>query len=411
MKIFISVADDDRPRVEDVALALQGEGHRVFFYRYSLLPGEAFHKQIRDAIEHADIVLYFLTPRSIDPKRYTRTELEIVRSKWAHPRHRVLPIELEPVKMSAVPTYLKQVTFCKPEGNLAASVAYEVAQMEKRLNGMGLLTSSTGRPSAVDSSGSRWVEGMIAGIVLGALAIIVSMMTYELDGALQPLQLNHYGHSAIHGLAMAALLWIGALYFDIRNPTVFAALTAGSVAAFMLDTAISHYLHSRTNFSDAMALVYFGKSLIFAAAAAVALPAFREPQHWLSSCICGAGDRSVCRAARGGLEFGRTVRLGSSGRWARHICLVIFFAVQSRMTIVSARVLEWTVHTRYKMRVGVLRVHVGNVSVGVRAYVQVRAASAEAIRSLFNPIRRHDCSCRPVRRRTRSSAIPIQIPY
>ena len=285
MKIFISVADDDRPRVEDVALALQGEGHRVFFYRYSLLPGEAFHKQIRDAIEHADIVLYFLTPRSIDPKRYTRTELEIVRSKWPHPRHRVLPIELEPVNMGAVPTYLKQVTFCKPEGNLAASVAYQVAGMEERLNGMGLLTSSTGRPSAVGSSGPRWVEGMIAGVVLGVLAIIVSMMTVELDGALRALHLNPYGYSVIHGLAMASLLWIGALYFDIRNPITFAALTAGSVAAFMLDTAMSQYF--RSNFSSAMALVYFGKSLILAAAAAVALPAFRQPQYWLSLAFAG----------------------------------------------------------------------------------------------------------------------------
>ena len=61
-----------------------------------------------------------------------------------------------------------------------------------------------------------------------------------------------------------------------------------------------------------------------------------------------------------------------------------------------------------KCGVGVLPVHVGNASVGVRAYVQVRAVSAEAIRSLFNPIRRPDRSRRPVRRRTAQAQSPSE---
>jgi len=280
MKIFISVADRDRPRIEGVVAALKQE-HQVFFYKYSLSPGDAFHKQIREAIGHADVMLFFVTPRSIDPKRYTMNELEIARHRWTNLENHVLPVLLERVDISTVPPYLTQITFCEPKGDLAASVTFDVARMEQRLKRMGLLSSAS-RTEATESTGPRWLEGVFAGIGLGALTVVVCWTTWELTSELHP---NRYFGSVIHGLILAALLWLAALYFDVRKSIAFAALTAGSVAAFLFDTTISDYLLG--NFSHALPLVYFGKSLVLVAVAAIALPVFRQPQYLLCFAVAG----------------------------------------------------------------------------------------------------------------------------
>src|SRR5262245_9312313 len=272
MKIFVSVTDRDRARVEDVVLSLQGEGHQVFFYKYSLLPGETFHKQIRDAIGQADIVLFFVTRYSIEPNRYTRTELEIARSKWGHPGNRVLPIELEPVDMGAVPSYLKQVTFCKPQGSVAASVAYEVARLEERLKRKGLLSASSGRNT---NPGTRWLEGILAGFCLGALTIVVLMMAEEMERMLGNLQL-----ATLHGLMMAALLWIAAVYFGVRDPFSFLALGAGSVGAFLLGWSVGQL-------KPPPVASYVIASLTVPAIAALTVPTFRHFQHWGSFALLG----------------------------------------------------------------------------------------------------------------------------
>jgi len=271
MKIFISAAERDRPLIEEVVVALQEE-HQVFFYKYSLSPGDAFHKQIREAIGQADVMLFFVTPRSIDPKRYTRTELEIARRKWAHPRNRVLPIELEPVDMSTVPAYLKQVTFCKPQGSLAASVADDVARMEQRLKRMGLLSASSGQ--AESPLGSRGLEGILAGICLGALAIVVSVMAHEMDKEFGDLQL-----ATLHGLMMTVLLWIAAVYFRVRDPFSFLALAVGSLGVFLLGTSVGSKL-------PAIAL-YVITSLTVPAIAALTLPTFRQYHHWGGFALLG----------------------------------------------------------------------------------------------------------------------------
>src|SRR5215472_7130883 len=48
------------------------------------------------------------------------TELKYARSKWAHPKDRVVPAILRPTPWSEIPNYLKSVTVLEPEGNVAA---------------------------------------------------------------------------------------------------------------------------------------------------------------------------------------------------------------------------------------------------------------------------------------------------
>lgn len=279
MKIFISVSDSDRSRVEEVVLALQGDGHKVFFYKYSLLPGDTFHKQIRDAIGQADMMLFFVTPRSIDPKRYTRTELEIARSIWPHPRNRVLPVELDPVDMKAVPAYLREVTFCKPQGNLAGSVAHEVARMEKRIKEIDKQQSPTSEEHVAGTFGPRWLDGIFVGIGLAVLAIFISYMTKDEYRTLAS-KLGHIELATLHGLTIAVLLWIAAIYFGVRDPASYAALAAGSVGAYLLGVVVGQL-------KPPDVALYLITSLTVPAFAALTLPAFRLPQHWGGFVILG----------------------------------------------------------------------------------------------------------------------------
>ena len=123
MRIFLSYAAQDRDLAETLALALRAQGHALFFDRTELPPGEEYDVRIRRAIEKSQLLVFLLSPDSVDPGSYTLTELSITQRVWPHPAGRVLPVVIRPVPLDQVPPYLKAVTFFEPEGNLAASVA------------------------------------------------------------------------------------------------------------------------------------------------------------------------------------------------------------------------------------------------------------------------------------------------
>ena len=91
MKIFLSYPSQDRELVEPIYLALRAQGHKVFFDRAELPPGEEYDNRIRAAIESADLLIFILSPNAVDAGSYTLTELEIARKTWEHPAGRVLP--------------------------------------------------------------------------------------------------------------------------------------------------------------------------------------------------------------------------------------------------------------------------------------------------------------------------------
>ena len=66
MRIFLSYASEDRPRIEPIRYALAEQGHDVFYDREDLKPGEAFDTKIRAAIERCDLFVCFLTPYTVD---------------------------------------------------------------------------------------------------------------------------------------------------------------------------------------------------------------------------------------------------------------------------------------------------------------------------------------------------------
>ncbi len=135
MRVFLSYSSSDRTLVEPIYLALRAQGHTVFFDRADLPAGEEYDARIRQAIEKSQLVLFMVSPDSLDPGSYTLTELAIVQKTWGHPAGRVLPVILRPISLERIPPYLKSVTLLEPQGDLTASVAdqvYRIAQARRR---------------------------------------------------------------------------------------------------------------------------------------------------------------------------------------------------------------------------------------------------------------------------------------
>jgi formylglycine-generating enzyme required for sulfatase activity len=135
MRVFLSYSSSDRILVEPIYLALRAQGHTVFFDRAGLSAGEEYNVRIRRAIERSHLVLFMVSPDSLDPGSYTLTELAIAQKTSEHPAGRVLPVILRPISLERIPPYLKSVTLFEPEGDLTASVAdqvYRIAQTRRR---------------------------------------------------------------------------------------------------------------------------------------------------------------------------------------------------------------------------------------------------------------------------------------
>ncbi|HKS54373.1 MAG TPA: SUMF1/EgtB/PvdO family nonheme iron enzyme [Steroidobacteraceae bacterium] len=135
MRIFLSYASEDRPRIEPIRYALAEQGHDVFYDREDLKPGEAFDTKIRAAIERCDLFVCFLTPYTVDAGSYTLNELAVAERIWPMADGRVLPVILAEVPRKDIPAYLRSVTCLTPVGNVTASVSdavHTLAQLHNR---------------------------------------------------------------------------------------------------------------------------------------------------------------------------------------------------------------------------------------------------------------------------------------
>jgi hypothetical protein len=132
MKIFLSYSSKNRTEAEEIALALQTEGHEVFFDKDDLSGGEDFNAVIRTRIANANLLLFLISPDSVRQGAYSLSELRMAREKWPSPRKHVLPVLLVPTDMEAIPAYLKGVTIFEPQGNAAAEIAAHLARSTRR---------------------------------------------------------------------------------------------------------------------------------------------------------------------------------------------------------------------------------------------------------------------------------------
>ena len=137
MRIFISYASQDRELAKSIYLVLRDQGQQVFFDRADLPAGDEYHNRIREAIQKSHLFIFLLSPNALDADSYTLEELSIAEKASV----KLLPVVLREPAMEQVPVSIKNVTFYRPVGNLAASVAAEVHRIagdltRKRLKGL-----------------------------------------------------------------------------------------------------------------------------------------------------------------------------------------------------------------------------------------------------------------------------------
>jgi hypothetical protein len=213
----------------------------------------------------------------VQADRYTLSELKLIQDRWPHPRGRVLPTMLAPIDLNKVPAYLRAVTICKPKGNLAAEVAYEVSRMGHEIR----RAHGDRREGSVGGMSLDPVaRGAIAALALGALTILTSVLANQLAPFLTSMGLPKFLLFAFHGVVLSLTVWLAALLFGVRDLISFGVLAGGCIAAYEFELAFSAMRNQ-------LPALYAGKSMIFALFAAVVLPCFRTVPSWASLAVVG----------------------------------------------------------------------------------------------------------------------------
>ena len=129
MKVFVSYSSADRTTAARIVFALRAAGHKVFFDRGDLPPAESFDRHIQGAIRSSHLLVFVVSPASIEEGRYTRTELKFAEQRWRNPSGRVLPVLATPTPIESIPPYLRVLTILEPVGDVAAEVVAEVGEL------------------------------------------------------------------------------------------------------------------------------------------------------------------------------------------------------------------------------------------------------------------------------------------
>ena len=173
MKVFLSYPSQERPVAERLNLALLALGHDVFFDRADLPAGLEYNQAIAQAIDSADLFIFFITPDSVASGRYTLTELGLAERRWQHPDGRLLPVMISPTDRSLIPSYARAVSIFTPRGDVVA----ETAQEAQRLLASRRLTTRV----------VRWLRsgtGMVT-LGVGAVAAIIAVLTRPWESTLR----------------------------------------------------------------------------------------------------------------------------------------------------------------------------------------------------------------------------------
>ncbi len=174
MQVFLSYPSDERAAAERVNLALGDAGHEVFFDREDLPRGEEFDRAVREAMRRSALLVFFITPGSVQRGRYTMTELKLAQERWPQPGGRVLPVLLRPTPIETIPAWLRAVTILEPQGDLAAEVAHEAERMLRAHSRWRRILSAVATPAGV---------AVLAGTATLAAVMLTAWPRTDADGA------------------------------------------------------------------------------------------------------------------------------------------------------------------------------------------------------------------------------------
>jgi hypothetical protein len=136
MRIFLSYVSEQYKDAALLKSKLENEGHRVFFDRTNLRAGHTFDEQIREELRNSELLLFLISPESVQKGAYTLTEVKWYEGFFPKSRGRVLPVLVKETTEDDIPTYLKSVLILTPVGNMTAEViagVSEIAAARKRL--------------------------------------------------------------------------------------------------------------------------------------------------------------------------------------------------------------------------------------------------------------------------------------
>lgn len=127
--LFLCHASEDKPKVEPIHLALVKAGHSVFYDDRSLHPGGDYQQRIYEAIEECVLFIFIASKASLRPGKFTLSELDLAQRRWPDPTNRVLPVVIEQLDLSELPSYLTAVTVLQVRGNAAVEVRTAVDRL------------------------------------------------------------------------------------------------------------------------------------------------------------------------------------------------------------------------------------------------------------------------------------------
>ena len=132
MRVFVSYASEQRTTADRIANGLRQAGHRVFFDRDALQPGDGYDDAIRREIEKSDLFVFLVSPQSVESGGYALTELGFARKRWLNPSGRVLPVMVAATPIEAIDPYLRSVSILSPKGDVVAEVLGRVSDIHRR---------------------------------------------------------------------------------------------------------------------------------------------------------------------------------------------------------------------------------------------------------------------------------------
>lgn len=134
MKIFISYPREKFEQAEQLCISLEQDGHEVFFDGTKLPKGVGYDNLIRKELQNSELMIFLVSPESIDSGSYCLTELTIFKEKYPKPSDHILPVMIAVTEFSKIPNYLKAVTVFRPIGNFVAETAAQVAGIAAKRN-------------------------------------------------------------------------------------------------------------------------------------------------------------------------------------------------------------------------------------------------------------------------------------
>ena len=149
LTLFLSYAAEQLELAERLQLALVNAGHEVFFDRTSIPPGKDYNPAILRALRGCDLLVFLISPESVEPGAYALAELRLAREVWSSPEGHILPVMAASTPMDAVPAYLRAVSILTPEGDPVPEV---YAAIDRLASGWSPAQTAFGQ--------ARVVEGM-----------------------------------------------------------------------------------------------------------------------------------------------------------------------------------------------------------------------------------------------------------